>query len=111
MDEFYIYDPSAVGSKGLVYIGEQIIVYRRSDDAPTHPGFLDLPGGGSERDETPFKTFKREVMEEFGLNITRKSISYAKRYASLLSPGKFGWFAVAKLPSSSKKDIVFGNEG
>jgi 8-oxo-dGTP diphosphatase len=110
-DDINTYDPLTVGSKGPVYVGEQVIVYRRSKDAPTNPGELDLPGGGPEAQETPFETFKREVYEEFGLEITREHIAYARRYPSVFTPGKFGWFVVAKLPAEAKDSIVFGDEG
>src|SRR5688572_7051991 len=102
MDAFFAYDPQASGSKGLVYIGDKIIVFRRTDDAPTHPNELDLPGGGPEKNETPFETFKRELREECGLEITKNDILYARRYASSLHPGKFGWFPVVKFPAGSE---------
>lgn len=111
MNDFYTYDKLAVGSKGHVYVGDQVIVYRRSKDAPTNAGELDLPGGGPEAHETPFETFQREVHEEFGLRIIPANIVYAKRYPSVFKPGKFGWFVVAKLPAESKDNIVFGDEG
>jgi 8-oxo-dGTP diphosphatase len=111
MEDFFKVDPQAAGSKGLVYIGDKIIVYRRSQDAPVYAGAIDVPGGGLEAGETPFETFKREVKEEFGLDITTEHIVYARRYASAQLPGKFGWFAVAKLPAAAKELIVFGDEG
>lgn len=111
MDNPFVPDPLAAGSKGLVYIGDLVIVYRRSDDAPTNPGQLDLPGGGPEGEETPFQTFRREVYEEFGLDIRPRDITYNKRYVSRLKPGTFGWFSVAKLPAGEKDKIVFGDEG
>lgn len=98
------------GSKGLVYIGDKIIVYRRDNKTNSSPGYLDLPGGGSEKDESPFETFKREVMEEFGIVIKREDIIASFRQNSFLNIGTKTFFIVAKT-KFNKKDIVFGNEG
>lgn len=108
---FFETDALAVGTKGLVFVGQNILVYRRDENAPIAPLLIDVPGGGAERDETPFETFKREVAEEFGLNIRKKDIVYAKRYKSVFENGKFGWFAVAMLPAAKKSSILFGDEG
>ena len=57
------------GAKGLVYIGNEILVYRRDNNTNSEPLKLDLPGGGRDGNESAFETFSREVMEEFGLEI------------------------------------------
>jgi 8-oxo-dGTP diphosphatase len=111
MNDFFQPDELAIGSKGLVFVGAKIIVYRRTADAPTHPLELDFPGGGPEPGETPFQTFHREVKEEFGLDITEQDIVYSRRYPGIINPGKFGWFAAAKLPAEAAHQIVFGDEG
>ncbi len=112
MDEFYKPDSLSLGSKGLVYIGDQLLVYKRDEKAPIAKLKIDVPGGGPKtEDKTPFETFKREVSEEFGLDISKDEIVHAKRMASVFEPGKFGWFAVAKLPAQAKDNIVFGDEG
>ena|GEM_PF-563248 len=108
---FYTYDPRVTGSKGLVYIGDDILVYRRDSKTRLHPLELDVPGGGVEGHETPFQTFRREVREEFGLAIARRDIHYARLYPSTLEKGRFGYFAVAHLPESAAKQIIFGDEG
>jgi len=111
MTDFFGPDLLSIGTKGVVYVGDRVVVYRRTDDAPNHPGELDMPGGAPEKGETPFQTFQREVFEEVGLQITPKDIVFTRRYPSTLSPGKFGWHAVAKLPASAEQSIVFGDEG
>jgi 8-oxo-dGTP diphosphatase len=111
MEGFDRLDPLVVGAKGLVYLGDEIVVYRRDQAAPVHKGDLDLPRGGLQPGETPFEAFRREVHEEFGLPVTKKDIVYAVRYPSQLNPGMFGYFIVAKLPASLKHRIVFGDEG
>ncbi len=111
MEEFYTYDPNSNGSKGLVFIGKKILVYRRDNNTKVYPLYIDLPGGGPEPKETPFETFRREVMEEFGLVINREDIMYVRKYESILEKGKFLYFPVAKLPSDVEPHIKFGNEG
>ncbi len=111
MDDFYTYDPQSAGSKGLVFIGDEVLVYRRDEKTEKFPLHLDLPGGGPEAGETPFETFRREVMEEFGLRIVMEDIIYVRRYPSRLEPGKSGYYPVAKLPRAAADKIVFGDEG
>jgi 8-oxo-dGTP diphosphatase len=111
IDSFYEYDPDILGSKGLVFIGDALLAYRRDEKTPLYPLHIDLPGGGPEPGETPFEVFTREVNEEFGLEIEPRHIVYVRRYPSLLSKGKYAYFPVAKLPPRAEKEIQFGHEG
>jgi 8-oxo-dGTP diphosphatase len=111
MNDFFHGDDNFVGTKGLVFIGDKILVYRRDEKAPKYPLHLDVPGGGAEPGETPFDTFRREVKEEFGLDIIAEQIVYNRRYPSSLNPNEFGWYAVAKLPQNLGGQIKFGDEG
>ncbi len=111
MDDIFRYDPAASGTKGLVFIGDKLLIYRRDNNTDLFPLYLDLPGGGSEGEETPFQTLQRELKEEFGLSITASDIVYAKKYQSSLSPDKTAYFVVVQLAAKVKNDIVFGDEG
>ncbi len=111
MQDFFNGDKNYTGTKGLIFIGDKVLVYRRDNNTELYPLHIDVPGGGAEPNETPFETFRREVKEEFGLNIKRSQIVYSKRYHSSLTIGKYGWFAVAKLPENYARKINFGNEG
>ena len=111
MEQFFERDDEFAGTKGLVFIGGRILVYRRDGNTSVYPHFLDVPGGGAEANETPFETFRREVREEFGLDILKQQICYARRYPSTQDPGKFGWYTVAKLPDTAKTLVRFGDEG
>jgi len=99
------------GSKGLVFIGDEVLVYRRDGKTDKFPYFIDVPGGGRQDDESPFMTFKREVAEEFGLEISDKDLKYSRKYDSIEEKGKFGYFLVAKLSAEKAHDIHFGTEG
>jgi 8-oxo-dGTP diphosphatase len=111
MNEFFAYDPSTVGSKGLVYVGNDILVYRRDDKTDAYPLCIDLPGGAPEADETPYDTFQREVKEEFGLDITPDDIKYVRRYPSRMRHDKATYFPVARLSGEVKDKIQLGDEG
>lgn len=111
MDDFFNYDSKASGSKGLVLIGDKLLLYRRDYKTDVEPGKIDVPGGGPEPGETPFETFQREVKEEFGLEINKYDVVYARKYLSQYFPGRNACFPVVKLEASREKDIVFGDEG
>lgn len=111
MDDFYDKDPILLGSKGLVYIGEKVLVYRRDGNTDLFPFHIDLPGGRAELNETPFDTFRREVKEEFGLEVGQNDIAYVRCYQSTFEEDKKSYFPVAKLPKSAESQIIFGDEG
>ena len=111
MNDFFKNDHEFDGTKGLVFVGDEIIIYRRDSNTTLFPFFLDVPGGVRESSETPFETFKREVKEEFGLELQAEHITYSRRYTNNIEPPVFTWFAVAKLPIEFKHRIQFGDEG
>lgn len=111
MDDLFIYDQQNTGSKGLIFIGENILVYRRDDKTNLYPFHIDLPGGGAEPYETPFQTFQRELLEEFTLKVRPENITYYRKYNSVWEINKVTYFLTARLPENNFKKIVFGNEG
>lgn len=98
------------GAKGLVFVEDKIIAYRRDNKTNNSPGLIDLPGGGPEANESPFETFKREVYEEFGIKIKEEDIIASFRKNSIFHPGTKSFFIVVKT-KFNKNDIIFGNEG
>ena len=82
------------GVKGLIYIKNMLIVYRRDNKTNMYPLCIDLPGGGREEGESPFETFKREVMEEFGVIISEKEIVSSFRQNSHQNPGTKSFFLI-----------------
>jgi len=99
------------GTKGLVFLKDKIVVYRRDSKTINSPGLIDLPGGGREENESPFDTFIREVMEEFGIRVTEKEIISSFRQNSHVNPGTKSFFFVTKSLDLGAEDIVFGDEG
>lgn len=99
------------GTKGLVFIRDKIIVYRRDTKTSSFPLQIDLPGGGREGKESPFETFKREVKEEFGVIVEKGDILFSKKYQSVLDPNKEAFFMVTRPLNIEEKDIIFGDEG
>jgi 8-oxo-dGTP diphosphatase len=99
------------GVKGLVFIGDKMLVYRRDTNTDSFPLHIDLPGGGKENHESPFDAFKREVEEEIGIQIDKSDIRYAKKYVSPMDSSKESYFIATKSLGIEEKDIVFGNEG
>lgn len=99
------------GVKGLVFVGDQILVYRRDTKTKNFPLKIDLPGGGKEESETPFETFQREIKEEFGLVISKGDVVYSRKYPSILDINKVAFFMAVKSDSLKKDDVIFGDEG
>lgn len=99
------------GSKGLVFIGDKILVYRRDNKTTNSPLCIDLPGGGRENNESPFDTFRREIKEEFGIIIDKNDIYFSSVHQSVIEPTKNSFLIVTKPLNFKESDIVFGNEG
>jgi len=99
------------GSKGIVYIGEKIIVIKRDNKTDIYPLMFDLVGGGREEGESPFETFAREVQEEIGLQVDINDICYFKKHPRPSDLDQVSYFMVAKPKNLTEEDIVFGNEG
>jgi 8-oxo-dGTP diphosphatase len=98
------------GSKGIIFIGEKIIVFRRDTKTNNFPLMVDLPGGGIEGKETPFETFARESFEEFGVVVIKEDVVYARQYPGVIDPRQ-SFFFVTKPKNLIENDVVFGDEG
>ena len=99
------------GTKGIVFIGDKIVVTRRDGNTNRHPFKIDLLGGGREGVESPFETFKREVKEEANLIIKKEFVVFSKPHPSFTEIGKEGYFMVVKSDTLKEEDMVLGNEG
>jgi len=99
------------GSKGLVFVGDKIVVTRRDGKTDQHPFKIDLLGGRRELRESPFETFKREVKEEVNLIIENEFVEYSKTYPNATEIGKVMYFVVVKSDTLKEENIILGNEG
>ncbi len=99
------------GAKGIVFLGDEMLVYRRDTKTNNFPLHIDLPGGGREENESPFETFQREVKEEFGIEINSDEIIFSCTTPSTIEPDKKSFFVVAKTSRFKPENVVFGNEG
>ena len=100
------------GCKIALLYGDTILTILR-DDIPTipYPNMWDFPGGGREKEETPFECIKREVFEELGITIKESSILWVKAYQGIVNPAKTSVFIVGVISQKEIDQIVFGNEG
>ena len=97
------------GAKLALYFGDELAVILR-DDKPglLFAGYWDLPGGGSEGDESPLECALRECHEELGIHVPPSSVIWRRAFAE---GTQTKWFFVARLPKAVAEDVVFGNEG
>ena len=96
------------GCKIALLHGDTILTILRDDISTIpYPNMWDFPGGGREKDETPFECIKREVFEELGIELKKESITWVKCY----HPEKVSVFMVASICQELIDQIVFGDEG
>jgi len=98
------------GAKAAVFIGEQVLLYRRDEDV-RWGNMWDMPGGGRECDETPRECLKRELFEEFGLALEDAAELWAQRFPAMLETGEAAWFFGVQFPVNAVSTIRFGEEG
>jgi len=97
------------GAKLALYLGDKLAVILR-DDVPdlVFAGYWDLPGGGREGGETPWRCAQRECFEELGLQVPKEAVVWARPFEEGCA---IKWFFVAQLPREAAGDVVFGDEG
>jgi 8-oxo-dGTP diphosphatase len=96
------------GAKVILFLGADLLVLRR-DHAPgiPWPGYLDLPGGGREGEESAEGCALRETREEVGLWLEPEDLRWRQFY-ELPRPV---WFFAAWLSPERARDVQFGGEG
>lgn len=70
----------------------KFITLRRTETAPSHPLYWDLPGGDIEFNENPYKSMLREIKEETGL--TARNLSLFDIFSGVNSIGDY-WITTA----------------
>ncbi len=99
------------GTKGLLFMGNQLIIIRRDNNTTLAPCLLDLPGGTREGNESPFETFAREIQEELGLTISKEDIIFSKPYPDVFYARKECFIVATRALPIQEHDIRFGSEG
>lgn len=100
------------GAKLALLTGDRVISILRDDrpDIP-FPACWDLPGGGSEGDETPETCVLRETEEELGLALPETALIWRRAFVSTVDPSAAGWFFVAEIGAAEVGRIRLGDEG
>lgn len=96
------------GAKLALFLGDYLAVIER--DTVAHipwPGFLDLPGGGREGDESAAACVLRETHEELGLMLGADVLAWRQYYPA---PTRM-WFFAAHCPAGLAQEVTFGHEG
>ncbi|MGY9047816.1 hypothetical protein P775_20570 [Puniceibacterium antarcticum] len=98
------------GAKLMLFVGSQLLVIRR-DHAPeiAFQGFLDFPGGGREKPESPVECVLRETYEEVGLTIAPDQLIWCCK--NIRADGQTGWFFATHLSFDAALPVRFGGEG
>ncbi|MFN3526237.1 MAG: NUDIX hydrolase [Paracoccus sp. (in: a-proteobacteria)] len=99
------------GAKLMLCHAGLLLVYLR-DDLPglPFPAYWDLPGGGREGDETPLDCARRELFEEFGLDLPPERLR-GRAFPSFAAPGMSSWLFAGSLDADEIAAIRFGPEG
>jgi 8-oxo-dGTP diphosphatase len=107
---YYVVD--FIGSKIALFFNGELLVYLR-DNKPglKYANKWDFPGGGREGNESPRECVIREVQEEFGINLSPRSITWERPYPAMHYPGKIGYFLVGGISGTQVSKIKFGDEG
>lgn len=98
------------GAKAAVFIGDDFLIYQRDRGVPW-PGYWDFPGGGREGNERPRACLRREVFEEFGIDVPDAAFIWGRAVPSMTGSDQVAWFFVVRLPRKSENAIRFGDEG
>ncbi|MBM3605990.1 MAG: NUDIX domain-containing protein [Alphaproteobacteria bacterium] len=99
------------GAKLFLTHRDHMLVYLR-DDTPglPFPAFWDLPGGGREGEESPLDCARRELAEEFGLDLPAARLR-GHVFPSAAAPGHVSWLFTGRLSAAEIAAVRFGSEG
>jgi 8-oxo-dGTP diphosphatase len=96
------------GAKLALFLGDQLAVIERDRILQIPwPGFLDLPGGGREGNESAAACVLRETREELGLVLCPDVLIWRRYYPA----PKPMWFFAAHCSAALAEEVVFGDEG
>jgi 8-oxo-dGTP pyrophosphatase MutT (NUDIX family) len=82
---------------GILMKGREFLVEKRRDDEEADPGYVEIPGGHVEKDETLEDALRREMMEELGIRVERAKLVHEGVYTATNGErGKIHYFHVEK---------------
>jgi 8-oxo-dGTP diphosphatase len=67
---------------GIIMDGNKFLVEKRRDDDDADPGFIGVPGGHVEKNETLKGALRREMKEELGIDVTNATFVQRSLYTS-----------------------------
>jgi 8-oxo-dGTP diphosphatase len=75
----------------------KFLVEKRRDDKEVDPGYIEIPGGHVEKDETLEEALRREMNEELGINVEKAKLVERSLYTATNGErGRIHYFHVAK---------------
>lgn len=97
-----------VGTKIALTNGDRVLsILRDNVSYIPYPGMWDLPGGGREKNETPFQTVQREVREELNIKLKPSDIIWQKVYPGVVDPTTDAVFMVANIMDEQIHSVNF----
>src|SRR5439155_13266609 len=82
---------------GILMKGKEFLVEKRRDDEDADPGYVEIPGGHVERDETLEDALRREMKEELGIRVEKAKLVHRGMYrATNGERGRIHYFHVEK---------------
>ena len=105
-------EPDFHGAKVALFVGDEILVYRRDNNpAIPFPDMFDLPGGGRENRESGAECIARETFEEFGVVVALEDLTLVEAYPNWRGEGEQALFFVGYLTMDQLDNVVFEDEG
>ncbi|AGT07246.1 NUDIX hydrolase [Paracoccus aminophilus] len=94
----------------LIHDGALLTALRDNFPHIPFPHHWDLPGGGREGGESPVACARRELFEEFGLDLAPARMT-GRSYPAVGAPGQVSWFFRGEITAAEIAAIRFGEEG
>jgi (d)CTP diphosphatase len=67
---------------GILMEGKKFLVEKRRDDDDADPGFVEIPGGHVDKDETLEDALRREMREELGIDAEKAKLVQRSLYTA-----------------------------
>ncbi len=82
---------------GILMKGKEFLVEKRRDDEDADPGYVEIPGGHVEKDETLEDALRREMKEELGIRVEKARLVHKGLYTATNGErGRIHYFHVEK---------------